>query len=66
MKILCKCYNKWSTCKVKVVFNYFYLLCQALISRVVAARNEVMQKGHTPKQAEQAKDAFAKVRHEYL
>ncbi len=34
---------------------------KALISRVVAARGEVVHKGHTVKQAEIAKDAFAKV-----
>ena len=47
----------------RVVSIWFYL--QALISRVVAARAEVMQKGHTVKQAIDARDAFAKVK-QYL
>ena len=35
---------------------------QALCSRVVAARGEVMQKGHNIEQAKMGRDAFAKVR----
>ena len=42
-----------------LIFPWLYF--QALISRVVAARGEVMQKGHTVKQAVDARDAFAKV-----
>ena len=35
---------------------------KALCSRVVAARGEVMQKGHNLQQAQYGKDAFSKVR----
>lgn len=34
---------------------------KALCSRVVAARGEVMEKGHTLEQAQYGRDAFAKV-----
>ena len=44
------------------VSDFPWLYFQALISRVVAARGEVMQKGHTVKQAVDARDAFAKVK----
>ena len=35
---------------------------KALCSRVVAARGEVMQKGHNLQQAQYGKDSFSKVR----
>ena len=39
---------------------------RALTHRVVAARGDVVEKGHTVEHAEYAKDAFAKVGHQEI